>query len=150
MSVLGRDQADGGARELLAARVQEREVEEAGVAARAPGLAVLVEHQDGLGAVAELRAGAVVGVDAQPERLLVPRDGAGDAGDGQFHGAEAQRRREHGRGTGVRGCGRSHTSRVVPERGSGNGRAARMYGRPASCARAAAPGTPWAARRSGV
>ena len=86
-----RRQADGGAGELLAAGVQQRVVVEAGVAARRAGLRVLVQHDDGLGAVAELGRRGVVAVHAQAERPLVPGDGAVDVGDGQLDGAEAQR-----------------------------------------------------------
>ncbi len=99
---------------------------QAGVAARAPGLSIPVEHQNGLGTVAELRAGAVVGVHAQRERFLVPGDRAGDVGDRQFHGTEAQRRGQHGR---VKSLSRSHASSVVRARPAWNGQAARMYGR---------------------
>ena len=73
---LGDAQAHGGAGELLAARVQQRVVVEAGVAARGAGERVLVEDHGGGRAVAELGGGRLVGVDAQAEGALVPGDRA--------------------------------------------------------------------------
>ena len=58
-----------------------------------PRLRVLVEHDDGLDAVAELGDVGLVAVDAQAERALVPGDRAVEVGDREVHGAEPQRLR---------------------------------------------------------
>ena len=94
-------QAHGRACEVLAARVQQREVEEASGAARRLRQAVLVEHDDCLDAVAELGGAWLVGVSTQPERPVVPGDGTVDIGDGEVHGAESQGRGQRGGATGL-------------------------------------------------
>ena len=53
-------------------------------------LRVLVEDDGGVGAVAELGDVGLVAVHAQPERALVPGDGAVEVADGQMDGAEAK------------------------------------------------------------
>ena len=96
-----RGQTDGRACELLAARVQQREVKQASGTARRLRQAVLVEHDDGLDAVAELGRTWLVGVNTQPERPAVPRDGTVDIGDREVHGAESQARRQRGGAAGI-------------------------------------------------
>ena len=76
--------------QLLAARVQQRVVVEAGVAAGRERLRVLVQDDGGLGAVAELGDVGLVAVHAQAERPLVPGDAAVEVADGQVDGAEAE------------------------------------------------------------
>ena len=82
------------ARQLLPARVEQRVVVEARVAPGGRARRVLVQHDDGLGAVAQLRRGALAAVHAQPQRALVPGDGAVEVGDREVDRAEPQRRRQ--------------------------------------------------------
>ena len=103
-------QPDGGAGQLLARGVQERIVVQAGVASRAARLRILVQHDDGLGPVAELSGGGLVAVDAQAQRSLVPGDGAVQAGDREVDGAEPQRGRQRRGDRRFGGLDRSHAS----------------------------------------
>src|SRR5919109_1041355 len=89
--------------ELSAARVEERVVVEAGVAAGRPRLRILVEGDDRVGTVAELGLAVVPAMYAQAERRLVPRNGAVEARDRQLHPPEPNRGGEPGGGRGVGG-----------------------------------------------
>ena len=75
-------------------------VEPGGAPAR-PRVAVLVEQEDRLGAVAEDRERLPVLVHAEPKRPLVPGDGAREVGDVEMDGSEAQRGGQHGCGSGA-------------------------------------------------
>ena len=61
----------GGAGELVARGVQQREVVEAGVAAGAARVGLLDEHEQVLAAGAERGAAVLAAVDAQADRVLV-------------------------------------------------------------------------------
>ena len=138
---LGDAQAHGGAGELLAARVQQRVVVEAGVAARgrASGsswrITVVVVPSPSVG------GGRLVGVDAQAERALVPGDRAVEVGDGEVDGAEGE---GGGKGRSL-GC-RGHGTRIARRARIAYGRTSRRHGHRPSC-RAAGGG---AARRRRV
>jgi hypothetical protein len=112
-----------GAGELLARRIQQRVVVEAGMAARAICPRVLVEDDHGLAAVAEPRGGGLVCVDAQAERALVPGDRAVELGDGEVHGAEPQRGGEGGKGVDP-----GHVHRIGARGRWRYGRASPMHG----------------------
>ena len=86
----GARQAHERAGQLLAARVQQREVVEPGVA---PGLLRErrpVEHQQVLAARAERGDVALARVLAQPDRVLVEADGAVEVGDREVDRAESR------------------------------------------------------------
>ena len=102
----------GGAGELVARGVQQREVVEAGVAAGAAGAGVLDEHEQVLAAGAERGATVLAAVHPQADRALVEVDGAVEVGDGQLDGADPQRGGEDGGGLGLGG----HGDRIAPAR----------------------------------
>ena len=86
--------------QLLAARVQQREVVEPGVAAGGRRERRLVQDEQVLAARAHGGGVALARVQLQPDRVLVEADGAVEVRDGEVDGAEAQRRGErpdHGR-----------------------------------------------------
>src|SRR6185312_3352422 len=78
----------------LAARVQQRVVVEAGVAAGRLRLRVLVENHRGLVLVAQFGHVGVLAMHAQAERSLVPGDGAIEVADGEVDFAESEVVRE--------------------------------------------------------
>jgi len=88
------------ARELLARGMQERDVEEPGVAARAARAGALVQDEDGLlaaGPQRDVRVAALAGLQA--EDVLIEGDGAVEVGDDEAGGAEPQaggQQRRHG------------------------------------------------------
>jgi hypothetical protein len=104
-------QAGRGARELEPRRVQERDVVEAGVAARGPRGRVGDEHEQvGVPARGQGRGAGVAGAHAQAERALVEVEGAVEVGDGEMGRAQVQRgggrRAACARRQSVRGHGR--------------------------------------------
>ena len=128
--VLG--EAHERAGQLLAARVQQREVVEAGVAAGGARERRLVEHEQVLAAGAHRGDVAVARVQLEADRVLVEADGAVEVGDGEVDGAQAQRRGEGGRGGGARGGRLGHAIQDGPRaRRSPMARRQRMHGLPA-------------------
>ena len=79
----------GGAGQLQPRRVQQRDVVEAGVAARRARRRLADEHEQVVAAAGPERGGVAVAiVHAQADRALVERDRAIEVGDGQMGGAE--------------------------------------------------------------
>ena len=98
---VGQRKALDRACELLARGVQQRVVVEPGVAAGGPRARLLVEHHEVLPARAERRDGVFAAVQPQPEPVLVEADRAVEAGDGEVHGAQPERRGQGGAGGGL-------------------------------------------------
>ena len=103
-----------GAGQLLAARVEQGEVVEPGVAAGAARVGVLVQDEQVLAAGAHRGDVDVAAVHAQAERVLVEGDGAVEVGDGEVDGAEPQRRRAGPAGGGGSGRRRSWDPGMAP------------------------------------
>jgi hypothetical protein len=86
------DQASRGASELLATRIEQRVVVETGMATGRPRLGILVEDDDGLGAVAQLGPPIIATLQPQAERALVPGDRPVEVPDCQMNRAKPKLR----------------------------------------------------------